>query len=284
MISIVIPLYNKQDCICKTIDSVLGQKGVDDFELVVVDDGSTDESCQLVSGYSDGRIHLYKKENGGPASARNYGVERSQGEWVLFLDADDCLEVDALSFLTQKAIEYPNLSCFSANHFCSLGNVRKVCSRWMPNGIIRYPFMLWFFGVFMPRAGAAMFSRTMLLGYPHDAHLRRYEDAGMLFDIMRNERFYNSSKPIMCYNQDTLAASKGREDISEDYIGHLDITGKSIWERFVLYDLYCQGLRLYPRQMSQLYSNGVVRKSDVIPYKAVCLLRLSMRIINKILR
>lgn len=282
MISIVVPLYNKQDCIRKAIDSVLGQKDFDDFELVIVDDGSTDDSCRLVSGYSDGRIHLFKKENGGPASARNYGVEHSQGEWIVFLDADDCLEEDALSSFSRMANENPLLSCFSANHYSLLGNVRKVYSRWMPNGIVRSPFMFWFFGLFLPRAGAAMFRRTMLLGYPHDTHLRRYEDAGMLFDIMRNEGFYNSSKPVMCYNLDTLAASKGRDDIAEDYIGHLDISGKSTWERFVLYDLYHQGTKLYPRQVSLLYGKNFMRQADVLPYKAACLVRLSLRIVNKI--
>ncbi len=284
MISVVIPLYNKQDCIRKTIDSVLSQKGFDDFELVIVDDGSTDDSCRVVSEYSDKRIHLYNKVNGGPASARNFGVEHSQGEWILFLDADDSLEEDALSFFSQMAKENPSLSCFSANHYCSTGNVRKVCSRWMPKGIVRFPFIFWFFGLFMPRAGAAMFRRTMLLKYPHDIHLRRYEDAGMLFAIMRNERFYNSTKPVMCYNQDTLAASNGREDIAEDYIGHLDVSGKSMWERFVLYDLYHQGMRLYPRQISLLYGDGFIRKADILPYKLACFVRLTKRIINKILK
>lgn len=284
MISIVVPLYNKQDSIGKTIDSVLGQKGFEDFELIIVDDGSTDDSCDVVCGYSDKRINLLRKENGGPASARNFGVEHSQGEWIVFLDADDSLEEDALSHFSQMASENPSLSCFSANHYGYAQNTRRLYSKWMPTGIVRYPFMSWFMGLLMPRAGAAMFRRTMLMGYPHDASLRRYEDAGMIFNIMRNERFYNSSKPVMCYNLDTLAASKGRKDIAEDYIGHLDLTGKSMWERFLLYDLYRQGKSLYPRQIPLLYGNDFIRKADVVPYKIACCARLAVKIINRILR
>lgn len=62
MISVIIPLYNKEKCIRKTIDSILNQKGFSDFEIVVVDDGSTDESCRIVETISDNRVVLYHKK------------------------------------------------------------------------------------------------------------------------------------------------------------------------------------------------------------------------------
>jgi len=94
--SIIIPLYNKERQIARTLDSVLAQS-VADFEVIVVDDGSKDGSAEIVKGYSDPRIRYIKKENGGVSSARNRGIQEARGEWILFLDGDDRLMQDALS-------------------------------------------------------------------------------------------------------------------------------------------------------------------------------------------
>ena len=74
MISIVIPLYNKAASIVKTVDSVLAQT-LSDWELVVIDDGSSDEGPSLVAAYTDSRIRLVKQANAGVSAARNRGAE-----------------------------------------------------------------------------------------------------------------------------------------------------------------------------------------------------------------
>ena len=84
MISIVIPLYNKEFTIENSIKSVLSQD-YDDFEVVVVNDGSTDNSAEKVMSIDDFRIRLIEQENGGPSKARNTGVKNSKGEWIVFL-------------------------------------------------------------------------------------------------------------------------------------------------------------------------------------------------------
>lgn len=86
--SIVIPLYNKRNSLRDCIESVLNQS-YDDFELIVVDDGSTDGSAEIVREFSDERIRLVEKENGGVSSARNLGVKLAKNPWIAFLDGDD---------------------------------------------------------------------------------------------------------------------------------------------------------------------------------------------------
>lgn len=75
--------------------SVLSQS-YQDFEVVIVDDGSTDNSVAKVEEIQDSRIHLIRQKNGGPSKARNTGVMNAKGDWVRFLDADDELLSEAL--------------------------------------------------------------------------------------------------------------------------------------------------------------------------------------------
>jgi glycosyltransferase involved in cell wall biosynthesis len=87
-ISVIIPLYNKEHHIARALDSALAQTVPPD-EIIVVDDGSTDQGAQLVFGYRDPRIRLIRQRNAGVAVARNRGVEEATGELIAFLDADD---------------------------------------------------------------------------------------------------------------------------------------------------------------------------------------------------
>lgn len=95
MFSVIIPLYNKGSLVKRAIDSVLSQS-CQDFEIIVVDDGSKDKSADYVTDYTDERIKYFYKDNGGVSSARNYGIEKSTKEWIVFLDADDELLPNAL--------------------------------------------------------------------------------------------------------------------------------------------------------------------------------------------
>ncbi|HPF11877.1 MAG TPA: glycosyltransferase family A protein [Flavobacteriaceae bacterium] len=86
--SVIIPLYNKENDIASTLKSLLEQ-GFDDFEAIVVDDGSTDNSKKAVANFTDPRIRFFSKENEGVALTRNFGVQKALGAFVAFLDADD---------------------------------------------------------------------------------------------------------------------------------------------------------------------------------------------------
>jgi len=94
-VSIIIPLYNKAHTLARALRSVLRQT-YQDFEIVVVDDGSTDDSVSVLRGFSDARIRLLQQSNAGPGAARNRGVRESCGRFVGFLDADDELCPDFL--------------------------------------------------------------------------------------------------------------------------------------------------------------------------------------------
>lgn len=100
-ISVVIPTYNRENTIRKSIDSVISQKGQGDLfnirEIIIVDDGSTDDTESVVSAVEDERILFYRMDvNSGAAAARNKGVEQSHSDWIAFQDSDDMWHTDKL--------------------------------------------------------------------------------------------------------------------------------------------------------------------------------------------
>ncbi len=98
-ISVIVPVYNGEKHISKCIESVLSQKDYMDFEIVVVDDGSTDKTKEIVNTYAklDSRIKLISIENSGANKARHKGLLNSSGEYITFMDSDDWISSDFFS-------------------------------------------------------------------------------------------------------------------------------------------------------------------------------------------
>lgn len=99
-VSVIVPLYNAEKFAKRCIESVLRQT-FDNYELILVDDGSKDKTGEICDQYAekDSRIKVIHKKNGGVSSARNSGLEMAEGEWVTFLDADDWIEPDFLHII-----------------------------------------------------------------------------------------------------------------------------------------------------------------------------------------
>ncbi len=103
-VSVIVPIYNVQDYLRQCLDSVIGQT-FSDYELILVDDGSTDGSGLICDEYDnkDKRVKVIHQENAGLPAARKVGIEHSQGEYVLYVDADDWVDDNHLDILVRKA-------------------------------------------------------------------------------------------------------------------------------------------------------------------------------------
>ncbi len=113
-VSVIIPMHNSEKYIAETIDSVLSQS-YNDFEIIIIDDHSSDKSVEIANSYKDSRIQLISlKENTGAGIARNKGIEAAQGRYIAFLDSDDKWLPNKLekqtSFMRSKNIAF----CFSS--------------------------------------------------------------------------------------------------------------------------------------------------------------------------
>ena len=111
-ISIIIPIYNTATCLPKCIDSVMNQT-FQNWELLLVDDGSTDTSYEIMRqyAYKEKRIRIFHQENAGVSSARNYGLREAEGKWVAFVDSDDWLDREYFEKLWTNAGDVDFVLC-----------------------------------------------------------------------------------------------------------------------------------------------------------------------------
>ena len=119
--SVVIPLYNKEHYIEATIQSVLNQTCTD-FEVLVVDDGSRDNSLALARKFESERVRIIPQENQGVSVARNTGILNAQGEFICFLDADDEWRPDYLATIDELTVKYPESAIFVTAYAVNMGN------------------------------------------------------------------------------------------------------------------------------------------------------------------
>ena len=113
--SVIIPLYNKELSICNTIKSVLNQT-FQNFELLIINDGSTDKSLLVTQSFKDQKIRIINKQNGGVSSARNLGIKESKNEYIVFLDADDYWFPNCLEEFAKLIIRYADAKVFCTGH------------------------------------------------------------------------------------------------------------------------------------------------------------------------
>jgi len=112
MFSVVIPLYNKRNHIEKAVESVLGQE-FGDYEVIIVDDGSTDGSQDIIDGMEHSKLKIIHQENRGVAEARNTGIRNAVNDYICFLDADDKWLPNHLSEIKKLIEKYPMAGLYS---------------------------------------------------------------------------------------------------------------------------------------------------------------------------
>lgn len=114
-ISVVIPLYNKGNVVARSIKSVC-QQTLADFEVIVVNDGSTDNGREIVRAFNDTRIHLIDQVNSGVSAARNRGIAEACADLIAFLDADDEWRPDFLETVLRLSERFPDCGVFATSY------------------------------------------------------------------------------------------------------------------------------------------------------------------------
>lgn len=205
--SVIMPLYNKAPYVTKAINSVLSQTCTD-FELIIMDDGSTDESFtvaqEAIKGY--GSCQIYQQQNAGAGMARNNAVAFSRGDYLCFLDADDWWETTFLERMDGLIDEYPEARIFGTNYYYVKNGRRRVCVTNAETGYINYcqvyaetlQMPLWTGAVCIPRSVFDEFGgfRT---------HIKIGEDFDLWIKVALKYKVAFLNEPQSFYYQDSDA-------------------------------------------------------------------------------
>lgn len=220
-LSIIIPLYNKEKYIQKTIDSVLSQD-YPYFELIVVDDGSTDDSAEIVERIKDERVNLVKQSNGGVSKARNKGADNAQSEWLIFLDGDDVLMPGTFHVFADLALRYPHHEVFIAN-YKSNEHKRNGPFRGKKEKIYENPLKSLWRREFYPHPGNIMCSKNAfkkLGGF--DERMSYYEDFEFGVRLLKNYSVVFSPFVCMEYVVENNEARIKLHPLNKEYSYYLE--------------------------------------------------------------
>ena len=232
MFSIVIPLYNKGALIRRTIDSILSQAYNNDFEIIIVDDGSNDESSRYVLEYGEPRINYYYKDNGGVSSARNYGIDKTKGDWILFLDADDELCVDSLHYIECAIAKYSNARII-------VGQQSYVPEKSLVVRKTHCPYFYQWLNIFYPRPGAvAIKSEILKSGVKFDKRQSFFEDLEFGLKLIGQGQVVYINKQLVKYNRDGTGLSGSSHPIEKEMAYYIPeyIDQVSFWHKALLYE------------------------------------------------
>lgn len=266
--SVVIPVYNKERCIHEMLDSVMSQEGIE-YEIILVNDGSTDGSLELLRSYKDARVHLFTIDNSGPSAARNYGIRQAIGEWIVVLDADDLFLPDALKIFYDAICHWPSADMIVSDYYDEVGIQRDLHLKRHKKGIVRNPFYSWFNRQIMPRAGAFACKRSFMLDNPYKEYLRRSEDNEMMFNLFRVACIVSIPAPTMVYRHRFSTESSKMPPIELDFKGYLSFDrDKTLLEKICLYELYIEAKNVYPEETAKLYCKLRKRYLLIFAYHA----------------
>lgn len=270
MISIVIPLYNKGERVKLAIDSALHQDYDGEWEIVVVDDGSTDDSAEYVKSYKDDKVVYVYQPNAGVSAARNRGIAESKGEWIVFLDADDQLLPCALSTFDLMLHKYPKCRFLVGSSIWR----RKggIVSQGSDTGIIHNSIVP-HFSLFRKRFYAAprnMCIHRSLLDQQggFDVRMSFYEDTEFVYRIVDKSAVAYTDRNISIYEQDGQGLSASRHPVEKEmayYVPEIiEKLNPGLWYMALLYEnieltkLWWQNnpeiLAFYKNMQSQYFS------------------------------
>jgi glycosyltransferase involved in cell wall biosynthesis len=194
LISIIIPTYNRAHLIGETLDSVMAQTYTN-WECIVVDDGSTDTTDEVLENYvkKDNRFQYFKRPNDRPKGAnacRNYGFEVSKGEYILFLDSDDFLELNCLKNRTLEFIKDPILNLVISNtSFFYDGQFQTKLFNKNINNLNQQEYLILFLSYKIPwTIMSVLWERNTISNIKFDPNLFRLQDIDFAISVLQSKK------------------------------------------------------------------------------------------------
>lgn len=256
MFSVVIPLYNKELSIQNTILSVLNQS-YQNFEIVIINDGSTDGSVDAVKAIKDDRIRLIHQENQGVSAARNLGIKEASYEWIAFLDADDLWETNHLEEIIKMMNTFPNEKVFVTSFEYS--DKRKMYKYERNSSIFKIDnyfeeaikeLLIWTSIIVVNKN---CFNKTG----DFNVNINRGEDLDLWMRLAKNYNIIKSQQVTAIYNlEDSESLTKSKSNYNKSLLSIISLKNKQGAERLYLKKLLINRIKL---DIKTLDIEGLVR-------------------------
>ena len=231
MFSVVIPLYNKELSIQNTILSVLKQS-YQNFEIVIINDGSTDGSVDAVKAINDKRMRLIHQENQGVSAARNRGIKEAKYEWIAFLDGDDLWKSNHLDEIVKMMKVFPENKVYVTSF--EFSDKRKMFKHERNNPIFKIENyfkeavkenLLW-------TSIVVVYAQCLLDVGGFNVNLNRGEDLDLWARLARRYSIVKSIKNTAIYNiDDIISLTKSKSNYGKSILSIIDLHDKIGFER-----------------------------------------------------
>ncbi len=206
MISVIIPTYNRHKTIAASVNSVLNQT-YRDIEVLVIDDGSTDDTAEIIQGITDPRLIYYCSVHVGACGARNLGITYARGEYIAFQDSDDIWHADKLEKqLNQLTVSNGDI-VFCKLCFMSGGSVQKMLPQKLKTGVLKETDSLFHIGTQTILAKREVFEHDFF-----NEKLPRFQDLELLYRLSSNYKICCLDEGLVDYviQEDSISSQNGK--------------------------------------------------------------------------
>lgn len=217
--SVIIPLYNKEKSISRAVTSVLKQN-YKNIELIIVNDGSSDNSLEVVDKIKDDRIIIINKTNGGVSSARNTGIAAANSDWICFLDADDYWKANHLEIIFELINKYQQGSIYSTLTLINEKSNKEIQNSLPDNfeGYLDDYFSYAFNGTIFNSSSVCVKKEALIEVGCFDINLKHGEDLDVWFKVMIRRKGVVKKVPTVVYD---LSGENRAMLLKCKYEGHL---------------------------------------------------------------
>lgn len=274
-VSLIIPVYNMEKYLERCLDSVVEQS-FSDFEVIIVNDGSTDNSQHIINRYErkyPKKIKSFTKKNGGLSDARNYGIHKAKCDYIMFLDSDDWIDREMIKDMYDKIEEgFDIVCCDTLECYCDHKR-NRIISCGLEKDIIKLNENKWVFTNFFPTAWNKIYKKSIFID--NDLFYKEkvwFEDVEMLYRMLP---YINSigvvKKPYYFYYQRIGAISKSFDERISHYINNMNgvveyYKDKGFYDKYK-YELEYSYVRYLYATMLKSAARNANKRKDFHKYK-----------------
>jgi len=270
IVSIIMPVFNAEKFISEAIQSVIAQSHTA-WELIIINDGSTDSSEKIIKKNSDDRITYLKQENKGVSKARNAGLKMMKGEFFCFLDADDVFTPTSLEIRLNEFYKDSRINFVDGEIYVTDIDIKNIIEHWKSNysGINPQKLLVRIDqGIF--KTVSWMFRRLPSIKYKFSEEMTHAEDLWFFIENTKNGLYGFCQDPIMFFRRTGQSAMADLEGLEEGYILLLRLIRSNLKNgNYSIFDVIISQFKLMKIMSLSYLSKGELIKAFSVLFRFI---------------